>query len=136
MLVAWITVCPVVSAEEHHGWQEIYDTPVPAQIRQCFDRAIETHRTCPECALGIVDGEKFLDLYPKKILVVGMEPNDFGGVWATIIAEDQPRQTFLLWLYDIGDNQYELRSVEKLPELLDTALVEPLQTSANRDYWL
>jgi len=94
------------------------------------------HDACPECHLGVLDGEKFLDVYTKKFLVLGLEPHGFGGVWAIIAVEGEPGNVFRLWLYDINDNEYDLRSIEELPGALEEELVRQIQNLEYRHYWL
>lgn len=119
-LVALFVGCPLGFSGEVQGLleeiKEIYETPIPTQIRNNFDQTAHTYRTCPECVLGVLDGEKFPDLYAKKFIVVGLAPHSFGGVWAVIAVEDEPRNAFRLWLYDVSDDEYDLRSIEELPE--------------------
>ena len=114
----------------------MYATPIPAEIRRNFDEAIHIHDACPECPLGILDGEQFLDVYGKKFLVLGLEPHDFGGVWAVIAVEGELRTAFRLWLYDIDEDEYDLRSIEELAEFLEEELAHQLQNPAYRRYWL
>ena len=135
-LVALLVFFPLVFADGVRGLREIYATPIPAEIRRNFDRTIHIHHTCPECHLGVLDGENFLDLYSKKFLVLGVSPNSFGGFWAVIAVEGEPRNAFRLWLYDIGDDEYELRSIEELPESLEEELVLQLLSPTYRRYWL
>ena len=116
--------------------QEIYETPIPGAIRRNFDQTIYAHRTCPECHLGVLDGERFLDLYTKKFLVIGLSPNSFGGVWAVIAVEGEPKHAFRLWLYDIGAGEYDLRSIEELSDSLEEELIHQLQSPQHRHYWL
>ena len=94
------------------------------------------HDACPECHLGVLDGEKFLGVYAKKFLVLGLEPHGFGGVWAIIAVEGEPGNVFRLWLYDINDNEYDLRSIEELPGALEEELVRQIQNLEYRHYWL
>ena len=61
-LVVLLVCCPLAFAEEAEGLKEIYETPLPAQIRKNFDQTLHIHHVCPECVLGVVDGEKFLDM--------------------------------------------------------------------------
>lgn len=86
--------------------------------------------------MTILDGARFFHLYPKKFLVVGVEPNPFGGVWAVIAVEGEPRNSFLLWLYDLADHEYQLRSIEELPDSLDEHLIRQLSTPAYHHYWM
>ena len=97
LLVALFLFCPSALADGVRGLQEIYETTIPGAIRRNFDQMIHTHRTCPACHLGVLDGERFLDLYAKKFLVIGLSPNSFGGVWAIITIEGEPKNAFRLW---------------------------------------
>ena len=134
-LIVWPAFCSTAFASRVEGLQEIYETSIPAEIRRNFDRIIQIHASCPGCTLTVLDGEKFIDIYTKKFLVIGFEPNDFGGVWAVIAIEGNPRDALLLWLYDVDRDKYDLRSVEKLPDSLDQELVHQLRDPAYRRYW-
>ena len=135
-LAVWLAFCSAAFSSRVGGLQEIYGTPVPAEIRRNFDRIIQIRAADPECTLTVLDGEKFVDIYAKKFLVVGLEPNDFGGVWAVIAIEGNPKDAFLLWLYDVDRDEYDLRSIEKLPDHLEKELVQQLRDPAYRKYWL
>jgi hypothetical protein len=135
-LTAWLIYCPLVFADGVRGLQEIYETPIPSQIRKNFNNIIETRKTCPECSLRVIDGEKFIDVYTKKFLVIGLSPDSFGGFWAVITVEGEPKSAFRLWLYDVDRDVYDLRSIEELPESLDKKLVQQLWGVAYRRYWL
>lgn len=122
------------------GVQQIYETPIPAQIRRTFNRTTRhvcsaDHEQCSGCAFIVSDGGKHVDIFTKKFIVVDLEPGSFGGVEATIIFEGVP-SAFWLWLYDIDANEYQLRSIEKLPEPLDEELVHQLRGPDYRRYWL
>lgn len=136
LLVALFVCCPSAFADKVRELQEIYETSIPSAIRRNFDQTIHTHRTCSECQLGVLDGNRFLDLYTKKFLVIGLSPNSFGGVWAIIAVEDEPKNAFLLWLYDIGDDEYDLRSIEELDDSLEEELIRQLRSPPYRHYWL
>ena len=136
VLVALLIFCPFAFAEGIQELQEIYTTPIPAEIRRNFDDVLRIRDACPECPLGVLDGEKFLDVYTKKFLVLELEPHGFGGVWAIIAVEGEPRNVFRLWLYDIDENEYDLRSIEELPGALEEELVRQIQSLAYRHYWL
>jgi len=41
-----------------------------------------------------------------------------------------------LWLYDIDEDEYDLRSIEELAEFLEEELAHQLQNPAYRHYWL
>lgn len=135
-LAAWLVFCPLVFTDWVLALKEIYETPIPRQIRRNFDQTIQIHRTCPECALGVLDGKKFVDIYPKKFIVLSLSPNSFGGFWAFIAVEGERKNTFRLWLYDVGDNEYELRSIEELPGSLNEEFISQLENPAHRPYWL
>ena len=120
--------------------QQIYETPIPAQIRKTFDQTTrhvcsKEHEECSGCAFTVYDGGKRVDIFTKKFIVIGLEPGHFGGVEATIVFEGAPN-AFWLWLYDVDPNEYQLRSIEQLPESLDKGLVRQLQAPAYQRYWL
>ena len=68
--------------------------------------------------------------------MLGLEPHGFGGVWAIVAVEGEPRNAFRLWLYDIGEAEYDLRSIEELPGALEEELVRQIQGLEYRHYWL
>ena len=127
---------PLVFADEIGGLEEIYDTPIPAEIRRNFDEYIHVRETCPECVQGVLDGEEFVDIYTKEFLVIGFYPNSFGGVWAIIAVEGKLRQVFRLWLYDIGDDVYDLRSVAELTGSFDEKFAGELGGTEYSHFWL
>jgi hypothetical protein len=135
-LAVWCAFCSAAFADRVRGLQEIYETPIPTEIRRNFDRILQIHTASPEATLTVLDGEKFIDIYAKKFLVVGMEPNGFGGIWAVVAIEGNPKDAFLLWLYDVDRDEYDLRSVEKLPDSLDEELMSRLRSPAYRRYWM
>ena len=135
-LAVWSVFCLPAFADGVKGFQEIYATPVPVQIRKNFDALVEIQKTCPECWLGVLDGEKFVGIYPKKFIVLSIEPCSFGGVWAFIAVESERRDTFRLWLYDVDEEEYDLRSIEELPESLGEEFNRWLDDPAHDPYWL
>ena len=136
LFAALFVVCPFVDADGVRELQEIYATVIPGEIRRNFDQTVHVHATCPECHLSVLEGVKFLSLYTKKFLVIGVSPNSFGGVWAMIAVDGEARNAFRLWLYDVNDNEYELRSIEELPDSLAQTLIRRLRSPAYRHYWL
>ena len=135
-LTAWFVFCPPASGDWAPTLKEIYETPIPAQIRRNFNQVVETRNTCPDCVLGVFDGEKFMDVYPRKFIVLSLTPNSFGGVWAFIAVQGERKDTYRLWLYDIDDNEYDLRSIEELPSSMDEEFVGDLEKPAHRPYWI
>jgi hypothetical protein len=120
--------------------QQIYETSIPAQIRKTFDQTAghvcsKDHEDCSGCAFTVQEKEKRVDIFTKKFIVVGLEPGSFGGVEATIVFEGVPN-AFWLWLYDVDPNEYQLRSIEEIPEPLDEGLARQLQNPAYHRYWL
>lgn len=126
----------LVFADEINGLQEIYDTPIPTEIRRNFDEYIHVREACPECEQGVLDGEEFVDIYTKKFIVIGFYPNSFGGVWAVIAVEDDALRAFRLWLYDINPNEYDLRSVTELTGSFDENAMQELCSSGYSHFWL
>ncbi len=134
-IATWLLVCPAAFAAGMKGLQEIYETPIPSEIRKNFNEVIYTHNTCSECPLGVLDGDKFFGLYPKKFIVLSLLPNSFGGVWAYIAVENEQRDTYRLWLYKLAGGDYDLRSVEELPDSMDEEFVSELENSDHDPYW-
>jgi len=122
------------------GLQQIYATPIPAQIRKTFGQTArhvcsKDREECSGCAFTVHEGGKRVDIFTKKFIIVSLEPAHFGGVEATIVFQGAPN-AFWLWLYDVDPNEYQLRSIEQLPEPLDKRLVRQLQAPAYQQYWL
>ena len=116
--------------------QEIYNTPIPAQIRQTFDRTVRVdHDACSDCAFTVLDGEKQVGIFTKKFIIVDLEPDGFGSVSTTLVFEGTSNP-FLLWMDDIGGGRYELRNITELPEPLGEGFVHQLRNPAYRHYWL
>jgi len=123
-----------------HGLRQIYATPISVQIRKTFDQTAghvcsKDPKECPGCAFTVYEGGKRVDIFTKKFIVIGLEPGHFGGVEATIVFEGAPN-AFWLWLYDVDPDEYQLRSIEQLPEPLDKGFVRQLQAPAYQRYWL
>jgi hypothetical protein len=116
--------------------KEIYETPIPFQIRKSFSEVTYTHNTCSGCELRVLDGDKFFDIYPRKFLVLSLLPNSFGGIWAYIAIEGERKRTFRLWLYNLPNGEYDLRSVEELPNSMDEKFFGQLQDPAHKSYWI
>lgn len=132
---AWILLCALAFADWVTALNEIYKTSITSQIRKNFNQVIHTHNTCSECVLGVLDGEKFLDVYPKKFIVLSLSPNSFGGFWAFIAVEGEQKSTFRLWLYDLADGEYDLRGIDELPDSIDKEFIGQLQDPAHKPYW-
>ena len=119
------------------AFQEIYDTPVPAQIRETFDRTIQSHESCSEdgCAFTVLEGGKQVGIFTKKFIVVGLGPSDSGGISVTLVFEGS-LVSFLLEMDDGGGGRYELRSMAELPGPLGDGFIRLLQNPAYQRYWL
>ncbi len=119
------------------AFQEIYDTPVPAQIRETFDRTIQSHESCSEdgCAFTVLEGGKQVGIFTKKFIVVGLGPSDSGGISVTLVFEGS-LVSFLLEMDDRGGGRYELRSMAELPGPLGDGFIRLLQNPAYQRYWL
>ena len=136
ILAAGLVFSPLAFADWTVALKEIYGTPIPTEIRKNFDRFTQTRDTCPKYTLGVLDGEKFMDIYPKKFIVLSLSPNSFGGYWAFIAVQGERKNTYRLWLYNMGDNEYDLRSIEELPNSLDEEFNGQLKNPAYRPYWV
>ena len=135
-LVMLFVFCPLVFSGEVEGLSEIYNTPIPDEIRRNFDEYIHVHEVYPEAEQLVLDGEKFLDIYTKKFIVIGLEPNSFGGVWAVIAVEGEPWKAFKLWLYDVECDVYDLRSITELAGSFNEDTMQELDSPAYSHFWL
>jgi len=118
------------------AFQEIYVTPIPAQIRQTFDRTVRVdHDACADCAFTGLDGEEQVGIFTKKFIIVDLEPDGFGSVSATLVFEGT-MNPFLLWMDDIGGGRYALRNMAELPGLFGEGFVRQLRNPTYRRYWL
>lgn len=118
-------------------FQEIYDTAIPVQIRQTFDRILHLHGTCSAspCAFTVLDGGRPVDIFTKKFILVDVASDASGGVSATLVFEGTSNP-FWLRMDDTGGGMYELRNMAELPGLLGEGFVRQLQNPAYRRYWL
>jgi len=131
---------PSSFADGAQDLRKIYETPIPAQIRKTFDQTdrhlcSKDRGECPGCAFTVWEGGKRTDIFTKKFVVVGLKRGHFGGVEVIIVFEGVPK-AFWLWLYDVDPDEYQLRSIEQLPEPLDKGLVRRLQAPSYQQYWL
>ncbi len=119
------------------AFQEIYGTPIPAQIRQTFDRTIQAHENCSAdgCAFTVFDGGRPVGIFTKKFILVDLGPVDSGGISATLVFEGITNP-FLLRMDDLGGGKYELRNIAELPGPLGDGFVRQLRDPAYRRYWL
>ncbi len=126
-----------IYADGAKAFQEIYDTPIPIQIRETFDRTLHAHENCSEygCAFTVLDGGKPVGIFTKKFIVVDSGPSESGGVYATLVFEDA-LVPFSLEMDDRGGGKYELRNMVEMPGLLGEGFVCQLRNPAYRRYWL
>jgi len=119
------------------AFQEIYVTPIPAQIRQTFDRTLHDHKTCSTggCAFTVLDRGKPVDIFTKKFILVDLEPDGSGGISTTIVFEGTSNP-FWLRMDDAGGGRYELRNMAELPGLFGEGFVRQLRNPTYRRYWL
>lgn len=132
----WLFFSSVLFAAEIKWLKEIYNTSIPCEIRRNFDLHLHTQQACPEAKLLILDGEKFRDIYDNKFLVIGLQPNSFGGLWATILVKDNKLRVFRLWLYDINKNEYDLRSITELFGHFDEEGTRQLTSTVYSRFWM
>ncbi|MDP8259157.1 MAG: hypothetical protein P9L90_07055 [Candidatus Aadella gelida] len=114
--------------------QEIYNTPIPFEIRRNFNDYIHANKTGSEKI--VVDGGKFPDIYNKRFFVANFQPNPFGGLLVTIMVKDQNIRSFRLWMYDISEDVYDFRSIEELPGPFSEEIVMEITGAVYNDFWL
>ena len=130
-----VTSYQQIYADGVRALQEIYDTPIPTQIRQTFDRTILDCGACSDCAFTVLDGGERVSIFTKKFIIVGLEPDGFGDIVATLMFEGA-RHPFLLRMDNVGGGRPELRNMTELPEPLGEGFVHQLRNPAYRRYWL
>ena len=125
-----------IYADGVREFQAIYNTPIPVQVRQTFDRTVRVeHNACSDCAFTVLDGGKQVSILTKKFILVDVVPNDSGGVSTTLVFEGTSNP-FWLRMDDAGGGKYELRNMAELPGLLGEGFIRQLQNPAYRRYWL
>src|SRR3989338_3688495 len=122
------------NADGAQALKEIYNTTIPAQIRQTFDRTILDCAACSDCAFTVLDGGEQVSIFTKKFIIVGLEPDGSGDIVATLMFEGA-RYPFLLRMDNIGGGRHELRNMAELPGLLGEGFLRQLQSPTYRRYW-
>ena len=119
------------------AFREIYGTPIPAQIRETFNRTLHDRENCSKdgCAFTVLDGDKQAAIFTEKFIVVDLRPTDSGGISATLVFEGT-LGPFSLEMADLGGDRYELRSMVELPGLLGDGFIRLLQNPAYQQYWV
>lgn len=137
-LVALFVFYSTILASQVGGLNEIYNTPIPNEIRRNFNEYLQNREYYLdfECEHGFINSENFIDIYTKKFLVIAVEPNSFGGVWAVIAVEGETGHALRLWLYDIGGGMYDLRSITEVSGCFDKQFAEKLHTPPYSKFWL
>lgn len=121
---------------EIRALQDIYDTPIPAQIRERFDRTVRVQcEACSDCAFTVLEGERRVSIFTKQFIIVDLETDDVGGVSATLVFEDASHP-FVLRMDRIGGGRYALRHMAELPEPVGEELIRQLRSAQCRQYWL
>ena len=116
--------------------QDIYDTPIPAQIREGFNRTVRVDcEACSVCAFTVLEGERRVSIFTKKFIIVDLETDGIGGVSATL-AFEHTSHPFLLQMDENGGGGYALRHMAELPEPLGEELIRQLQSPQHRHDWL
>jgi len=116
--------------------QDIYDTPIPAQIREGFNRTVRVDcEACSVCAFTVLEGERRVSIFTKKFIIVDLETDGVGDVSVTLVFE-HTSNPFLLQMDAIGGGGYALRHMAELPKPLGEELIRQLQSPHYRHYWL
>ena len=116
--------------------QDIYDTPIPAQIREGFNHTVLVDcEACSVCAFTVLEGERRVSIFTKKFMVVDLQTDGIGGVSATLVFE-HISHPFLLRMDEIGGGRYALRHMAERPEPLGEEMIRQLRSPQHRHYWL
>jgi hypothetical protein len=126
---------PTIASSRAKGFDEVYFTAIPQQIRVNFNEALQTHKSCPGCSSRISGGEDNRYIFDKKFIVIGVSSNKAGGLWAYIAVENDADNAYRLWLRSTKDRGLDLRSIDKMPGCLDKELVVDLWDPWYDRYW-
>lgn len=137
LLVSGLIFCVTILAAEVKGLDKIYETPIPIEIRRNFDEYLQNLEYCrdSECGFGFIDSRKFINIYTKKFIVIGVELNGFGGLWAIIAVEGEAKHVFRLWLYDTDKGVYDLRSIEEISGYFGKHFMKTVTAPEYSKYW-
>lgn len=104
-------------------------------IEKNFQESLDS-KICSDCAGLFPNASKFVHLYKKKYMVLGVQQNDFGGDVVFIVVENEP-YLFQLWLYPIEDDFYQLRTifVENLSKKTTAQMLKYSKESQYSKYW-
>ena len=115
---------------------ELSADPVSKSLRQTFD--VYAQREGQQSAM--LDGlgiRPYLPLFREKFVVLEILPGDFGGFWIRIFLSPQKMIPLLIWVYDIGENEHDIRSIEKIKiNNSDRKSWERLRSKEFIRYWL
>ena len=116
--------------------RNIYNTPIPAKIREGFNRTARVDcEACSVCAFTVLEGERRVSIFTKTFMIIDLKTDGVGGISATLVFEHTP-YPFVLRMNEIGGGGYALRHMAELPEPLGEELIRQLQNPSYRHYWL
>jgi len=91
----------------------------------------------PGASLDGLGIRPYLPLFQEKFIVTQVLPGSLGGYWVNIILSTKKMVPLLLWIYDIGEDEYEIRSIKKIKvSQSDRKSLEPLRSEEFIKYWL
>ena len=109
--------------------------PVAKSLRVTLNRYADGDQTSE--ALDAFGIRPYLPLFREKFVVLEIRDGDFGGYWINIFISEKQMVPLLIWIYDIGENEYEIRSIEKKNlSKKDRKNWEPLRAKKYIQYWL
>ena len=114
----------------------LFTDPVSKSLRKTLD-AYAQREGQPDAMLDSLGIRPYLPLFREKFIVLQISRGPFGGYWVNVILSTQKMAPLLMWVYDIGENEYEIRSLEKINlNKSDRKSWEPLRSKEFIGYWL
>ena len=79
----------------------------------------------------------YLSLFGEKFIVLQIQEGDFGGYWLNIISSPKKMVHLRVWIYDIDEDEYEIRLIERIKQNnSDRKSWEPLRSKEYLRYWI
>lgn len=79
----------------------------------------------------------YLPFFHEKFIVLRIQDGDFGGYWIHIFLSPKRMIPLLIWIYEVDENEFLIRSLEKIPlNKGELKSWESLRSKKYIRYWL
>jgi hypothetical protein len=124
---------PIVLSREN--LTNLRDGGIGDAVRKGLEKLIKRKKECAKCEEPFEGANRHGDLYERDFLAVRAEENGFGGYNALIVFRGHPK-VFNLWLYDLGERDFQIRDMEPIRPTLNRRLMTELDRKVYARYWL